>query len=368
VASIQKKSESWYCQFVYRKQRYTFIVGKVDEIEARAVKGKVEYLLMRLKQNLLTLPPGCDILTFVIHDGKPPGIPSLPQKELTLSELHGAYVRSQQGHDGQEGKFVQTTLDAISLHFSHLTRILGGKCHIPSLSRADLQRYVDTRAAEWIDPEMYRRKSREKQPVVKPTRRKCVRKKPIPRAAEPPDRPKRHPSPATIKKEIISLRTAWNWARRHLHLQEEFPGGRLDHEKLQESLPFMSWEEALDKIAGGEDPEQVWDSVYLKPAEVSELLEYVKERPVSPWVYPMFVFAAYTGARRSEVVRAKPSDVLLGRGEVIIREMKRVRKKKTYRIAPLTPFLKRVLEEWLEERADSETLFCKKKRVASVRP
>lgn len=353
MASIQKKGDSWYCQFLYRRERYTFTIGKVDEIEARSVKGKVEYLLMRIKQHLLDLPPGCDIVTFLQWDGKPPGVLPLPAKELTLSELREVYFKS------QEGKLEQTTLDGIRLHFNHLTRILGEKCHIPSLSRATLQKYVDTRASEWIDPKRYERKRREKLAKQPPKRKYNRKNRPPPATPDKPDKGRRHPSAATIKKEIISLRTAWNWARRHLDIREEFPGGRLDYQKLQESLPFMTWEEAERSIAAGGDPEEVWDSVYLRPQEVSEVLAWVKARPVSPWVYPMFCFAAHTGTRRSEIVRAKPSDVNLPRGEVTVREKKRVKKKKTYRIVPLTPFLKEVLADWMKERASGETLFCK---------
>jgi hypothetical protein len=40
------------------------------------------------------------------------------------------------------------------------------------------------------------------------------------------------------------LRTIWNWARRDLDLMEEFPGGGLDYAKIEEGLPFMTWEEA----------------------------------------------------------------------------------------------------------------------------
>jgi hypothetical protein len=69
MASIQKKGNAWYCQFLYRRQRHTFAVGEVAEDEARAVAAKVGYLLMRLKQNLLELPTGCDIVTFVRFDG-----------------------------------------------------------------------------------------------------------------------------------------------------------------------------------------------------------------------------------------------------------------------------------------------------------
>jgi integrase len=146
---------------------------------------------------------------------------------------------------------------------------------------------------------------------------------------------------------------------RHLGLAEEFPGGGLDYAKIEESLPFMTWEEALRRIDAGDDPEAVWDSVYLRPEEVAPLLEWVKGRPVSPWVYPMFVFAAYTGARRSEIVRALPSDVDLAAGVVTIREKKRDKKKLTTRRVPLTPFLKEVLAEWIAKRPKGKTLFCK---------
>jgi hypothetical protein len=58
---------------------------------------------------------------------------------------------------------------------SGLERILGGKSVVPLMARADLQRYVDKRAGEWIDPEVYRRKRREKAALAKP-KRKYVRK------------------------------------------------------------------------------------------------------------------------------------------------------------------------------------------------
>ena len=112
---------------------------------------------MRLKQNLVHLPNGCDVVTFVQHDGKPPDLPALPKKELTLADLRDAYFASQQK------KLEQTTLDGIGLHFDHLMRILGAKRLVAPLTRADLQDYVNKRSEEWIDPELYRRKRREKQ-------------------------------------------------------------------------------------------------------------------------------------------------------------------------------------------------------------
>src|SRR5205807_8056755 len=108
-----------------------------------------------------------------------------------------------------------------------------------------------------------------------------------------------------------------------------------------------------------DDPERIWDCVYRRPEEVAAVLEWVKARPVSPWVYPMFVFAAYTGARRSEVVRALPSDVDLAAAVVTIREKKRDKKRLTTRRVPLSPFLTEVLADWMSKRASGRTLFCK---------
>jgi hypothetical protein len=225
MAWLQCRNGSWRVLFRYRKQQHTFWLGEVGESEARAVGAKVDYWLMRLKQNLVSLPPGCDVVSFVQHDGKPPehaAATAAERKELTLADLREAYFRS------QARKLEQTTLDGVRLHFDHLERLLGKDCLVAALGRADLQRHVDRRAGEWIDPEVYRRKRRERAALAKP-KRKYVRKNAPPKPAEAPERPKRHPSAATIKKEIVSLRTAWNWARRHLGLPDEFPGSHLDY-------------------------------------------------------------------------------------------------------------------------------------------
>ena len=211
---------------------------------------------------------------------------------------------------------------------------------------------MDKRSEEWIDPNVYRKARRPKQ-----YKRKFKNPR-LPPKVEP-DKPKRHPSPATIKKATISLRTAWNWARRQLGLTEEFPGGKLDYAKIEEGLPFMTWDEAERRIAAGDDPEKVWDCLYLRPAEITELLEYVKTRPVSPWVLPMFVFAAYTGARRSEIVRALPSDIDLPNGFITLRERKRDKTKTTTRRVPISPVLRESLVQWMKDRTNGKTLFCK---------
>jgi integrase len=351
MAALENRNGSWRVFFWYKGQQHAFTIGQVSAADASVHKASTEELLRLLKRNLISIPSGCSIQDFMFHRGKPPeyAATSNGKKELTLGDLREVYFRS------QEKKLEQTTLDGIRLHFDHLTRILGTKRLISPLTRPDLQKYVDKRSEEWIDPNIYRKARREKE-AARPKRNF---KKPRPPKFEPPDKPLRHPSVATIKKEIISLRTAWNWARRHLDLAEEFPGTGLDYAKIEQSLPFMTWKEAEQRIAAGDDPEKIWDCIYLQPAEITELLEWVKTRPVSPWVYPMFAFAAHTGARRSEIVRVLPSDVDLAGGVVTIREKKRDKTKLTTRRVPLTPFLQEVLADWIKNRGKGKTLFCK---------
>jgi hypothetical protein len=68
MASLQKKSDSYYCQFMYHGKRHTFTVGEVEKSEAQNKARQVDYLLMRLKQKLIVLPDGTDIVTFIEHE------------------------------------------------------------------------------------------------------------------------------------------------------------------------------------------------------------------------------------------------------------------------------------------------------------
>jgi hypothetical protein len=63
MASLQKKNDTYYCQFLYHRKRHTFTVGRVSEAEAQAKARQVEYLLMRLKQRLVRLPSPCKAST-----------------------------------------------------------------------------------------------------------------------------------------------------------------------------------------------------------------------------------------------------------------------------------------------------------------
>jgi hypothetical protein len=89
----------------------------VTEQEAKAKASYVEYVLMRLKQRLIDLPPGIDIVEFVQHDGKQPNRhPDLSDgsKGLTLRDFRDQYLSTH--WESLEDR----TVDGIELHFKHL--------------------------------------------------------------------------------------------------------------------------------------------------------------------------------------------------------------------------------------------------------
>jgi integrase len=297
VASLQLRSGSWRVIFRYRGLQHFVTLGEVEEIEAQGVKARYEYLLRLLKQRLLTLPSGIDIVTFLRHDGKPPDFgteTSLP--EITFAQLRDGYLKTVSG-----GSVEINTLNTSKIHLAHLARTFGECFPIASLAYADLQRHVTRRSA------------------------------------------KDGVAAITIKKELDTLRAAWTWARRMEYVQGDFPGRGLVYPKGEEKLPFMTWSEIERRIAASGDPEALWECLYLRESEIAAFLDFVQQRKAPAWVYPMCVLAAHTGARRSEMIRAERQDVDFEVGIITIREKKRVRGKATTRRVPMSTRLKEAL-------------------------
>src|SRR5208337_5056926 len=98
MASLQKKGKGWYCQFLYHGKRHTFAVGAVSEQEAQAKSAQVDYLLLRLKQRLIELPPNVGIVDFIQHDGKPPASElAIPDRQILTGVLHSFRAQGTQG-------------------------------------------------------------------------------------------------------------------------------------------------------------------------------------------------------------------------------------------------------------------------------
>ncbi len=324
MASLQQKGNGWYCQFLFQGKRHTFAVGSVSQTEAEAKVAQVDYLLMRLKQKLAVLPPGVGIVEYLQFDGRVLAPESPEVKSLSLSKLRERYL------DTHETSLEANTLGSSRIHFRHLERILGAEFPLAELELEKLQGYVDKRSK------------------AKGTKGRKL-------------------SATTIHKEIVTLRTAWNWAVKMKLVSGKFPNDGLRYPKTTEKPPFQTREEIERQISSGlTEAEQalLWDALYLRVDEIAELLHFVKTAATQPFVYPMFCFAAHTGARRSEIMRTKIADIDLAAKTATIHEKKRVRGKTTTRRVPLSPFLVDVLKEWLANHPGGPFLFAQESVVA----
>jgi integrase len=80
---------------------------------------------------------------------------------------------------------------------------------------------------------------------------------------------------------------------------------------------------------------------------VQELRAYVGDWGGRPWVDLTFCVAAYTGARRSGILRSRVDD--FDAGVITIRENKRDRPREiTFRSVPISARLRQVLRTWLQ--------------------
>ena len=253
---------------------------------------------MRLSQGLLTLPPGGDIVAFVRHDGTMPPSQILPDVavEPTLADLRDRYLETH-----GNGTLEPHTLRGIRRHFRHLGRLLGEGFPIRKLSLADLQGYVDKRG-------------------------------PRPRAGAA--RSTRSPS----KKEIVTLRTAWNWGVRMKIVSGRYPYDGLRYPKSDEKPPFQTRAEIERQLPGlpPKKAAELWEALYLTLPEIDRLLTHVEEQALHPWIYPLVATAAHTGARKGELLRMRIGDVDFAGGIVSIQERKRLHGRRTTRRVPLS--------------------------------
>jgi integrase len=320
VASLQDRNGSFKLTFYYLGRRHYLTLGKIGRQEADATAGKVELLLMRIEQKLLRVPAGVSIEDFLLNDGRPPETEQAgAAAETKFKAFRERYVETH-----RQGSMESNSLATVETHLAHFERTLGEGFPLQSLTLADLQRHMTARA------------------------KKTYRGKPL--------------SPVTLKKEMASLRAAWNWAALTGLVAGIFPSKGLVYPKGEEKPPFMTRAEIERRIAGGglkqEQIDELWESLYLRVEEIDELLAYVKEHAALPWIHPFFCTAAFTGARRSELLRIQVADVDMEADTILVREKKRSRKQRTTRHVSISPPLKDVLREWLAVHPGGPFLFC----------
>jgi hypothetical protein len=89
-------------------------------------------------------------------------------------------------------------------------------------------------------------------------------------------------SPVTIKKELDTFRSVWNWGLRMKLVEKPFPSAGLVYPKTDEKLPFMTWTEIKRRIKAGGDPDTLWECLFLDTVQIAELLAHVKTKKAPP--------------------------------------------------------------------------------------
>jgi integrase len=264
-----------------------------------------------------------DLPTFLLSDGKLDRPPKAAEI-VTLDDLVAGYRETHgEAHE-------LTTRDTFETHVKHLTGTLGGKFAVKGLRTADLQAHVDRRAKQ---------KGRRGAKL----------------------------SPSTIKKELATLSGMWTWAARMGLVSGPFPSKGLVYPKTAQKPPFQTREEIERKIArGGLKPEEegeLWDALFLTLPEIDEVLRHVEATARHPFIYPLFVFAAHTGARRSELLRSRIDDLDFEGQTVTIREKKRVKGRRTFRRVPMSPLFAKIMRAWIREHPGGAFTICQELKI-----
>ena len=311
MAWIEKPvSGNYQVAFRFEDQKYKKSLRTKDRRAAEARLQRVQELIQLVESGRIAVPEDIDPADFFLSDGATNLKPKSKAAPRTLRRLCEAFLASI-----PDGSMEASTIKGLEIHSRHLQRIFGASFPVRSMGVTDLQRYVDSRTKET-------------------------------------GRRGRSVSPTTIRKELATLRLIWNWARTAEYFERPLPQNGIRFPKTVEKPRFQTYQEIESKVASGNLGEQeiadLWDCLFLTTAEIDQVLSTVRESARHPFIYPMFLFAAHTGARRSEMLRSQIGDIDFNGGTVTIRETKRVRGKLTTRAVPLSPTLKSVLTTWIK--------------------
>jgi integrase len=302
------KTGIYRIRFRFGGRQHHYSLRTNVEAEARNAQGGIEEMILAIEKGLRPMPSPENLWAVLFSSGRVEEKPSLPEV-FTLEQLFGRYESEM-----PPGAMEANSLETLRFHRNHLLRLLGKRKPVMEVKTADLQRYINQRLGEF-----YRGKSI---------------------------------STRTIKKEVATFRAVWNWAVVQSLVTGVLTFRGLKYAKENEKLHFMTWTEIEQRVARTELPSErqreFWDCLFLDAKQIEKVLTHVKDAANRPFIYPMFVFVAHTGARRSEMIRSEVDDIDLGNGEVVLREKKRDREKKlTYRRVPMSDLLKEVMQRWL---------------------
>jgi integrase len=297
---VRETSGKWQVAFRWQGKAYSRCTGTNLKKDAQLIERRVEDTLWRLKNAGLRVPEGIDPGDFILSGGLITDAVTREETPVTLAQLFERYRASLPA-----GAKEENTLYTERIHERNLIGLLGEDTPVEALTMEAIQtRYVNPRSSEV--------------------------------------------SKTTVIKELKTLRQVWG---RGMHFKllkspPEWSLNGLNYSKPGEKIPFRTFDE-IEAITRRGGPDTAWKGLYLTGPELEELLNYVESTVRDPIVFPLVAYAALTGARRSELLRAEVADLNFDRREITLHERKRVKGQPSTRIVEMHGRLEAILGECL---------------------
>ena len=337
MASIEKRGGKYRAIFRFEGQKYSGSLGTDKRQKAELARGQIERNLELVSLGMLAVPDDCDVFHFFLtgqasvhssHDGKPSNSAAPATGRLSISKLFELYFDAFLKESIEENSYRM-----LQTHRNNLIRLIGKTAKVNNFGTGDIQKYIDKRAKE-------------------KGRRGTIRT-------------------VTIKKEITTLSSIFEWAVNNGHVAAVPNKKGLRYPKGKEKLPFQTWDEIERKVVRGgltdDQLAELWECLFLDTSQIHDLLQHVRLNARHQFIHPAFTFAAHTGARRSEIARSQISDLDFDGGMITIRELKRVRGMQSTRRVPMTPLLKTSLSDWLRVHPGGKMTFAMPEDVCRSR-
>lgn len=321
MAWLEKRSDTYRIVFRYDGRKFRHELKTESEREANALLGRLEENLILLERGKLLPPADGNLGLFLLSDGK---ITEKPKVEVSIP-LKAFFERYRK--EFPKGAKEANTRYTEEVHMRNLERLIGPRVGVRSIANETLQTYVNNRSKET---------GRKGEPL----------------------------SHTTIQKEIGTLASIWNkWGVRVGLVAGTAPTKGLIYSKTKTHEPFQTWQQIEQRIKRGKlsavKQAELWDCLFLSVEQIETLLMDVKKVARFDFVHPMFAFAAFTGVRRSEILRAEIDDFDFMGGMVRIREKKKDKERSfTFRFVPLSAPLRAVMQPWLANHPGGQFVIC----------
>lgn len=318
MASISKNnSDNWSVRFRFpvngTMHRFNRALKTKDEKTALSKMALIEETIHMIETGRIEIPAGStekQVATFILSGGK---LTEKPQaiKSIRLEEFWDEY------ESGYSLNKEPSSISTEKVHKNNLVKILGN-IPIQSITTDNLQKYVNKRLKQ-----------------------KGIKGKTI--------------QPKTVQKEIQTMNYLWGIATTRKYVSTPSPTIGVIIPKSEAVKPFRSWEQIESTLernrADSVQAKNEWDSLFLREKEIEELLKFVKDKTKDKlYIYIAFAIAAYTGARRSEIMRSEIDDFNFENGSVTLRQKKKDRSlSMSYREVALHPVLTEIMKEYLDQ-------------------